>query len=90
VLYFSERYELSVEQVLLRQTALIAPMSLGNALLQVGTAVPYEEGAPSHIQSIVFTIAAVGLAIKAVLYWRFVSIKPARVLFAEQTGTRTW
>jgi hypothetical protein len=48
VLYFSERYELSVEQVLLRQTALIAPMSLGNALLQVGTAVRYEEGAPSH------------------------------------------
>jgi|EP01047_Picozoa_sp_COSAG01_P056901 hypothetical protein len=38
----------------------------------------------------VYHVAAVGLAIKAVLYWRFVSIKPARVLFAEQTGTRTW
>ena len=37
----------------------------------------------------VYHVAAVGLAIKAVLYWRFVSIKPARVLFAEQNTERT-
>ena len=33
-LYFSERYGLPMEQVLLRQAALIAPMSIGNALLE--------------------------------------------------------
>ena len=38
----------------------------------------------------VYYVAAVGLAIKAVLYWRFVSVKPARVLYAEQTGLREW
>ena len=38
----------------------------------------------------VYHVAAVGLLLKLVLYRRFVSIKPARVLFAEQTGLRSW
>eukprot|EP01052_Picozoa_sp_SAG31_P008879 SAG31_NODE_455_length_15433_cov_4.248728_14_plen_72_part_00 len=38
----------------------------------------------------VYHVAIVGLVIKLVLYWRSVSIKPARVLFAEQTGLSSW
>ena len=38
----------------------------------------------------VYHVAVVGLAAKMMLYWRFVTIKPARVLFAEQTGLRSW
>jgi hypothetical protein len=38
----------------------------------------------------VFHVATVGLVLKMGLYWRFVSVKPARVLFAEQTGLRSW
>jgi hypothetical protein len=38
----------------------------------------------------VFYVGAVGCSLKALLYWRSVSVKPARVLYAEQTGLRTW
>ena len=38
----------------------------------------------------VFYLGVVGQAIKGVLYWCSVSVKPARVLYAEQTGLRNW
>ena len=38
----------------------------------------------------VFYLGAVGMVLKAALYWRSASTKPARVLYAEQTGTRSW
>ena len=38
----------------------------------------------------VFYVGAVGCSLKALLYWRSVSVKPARVLYAEQSGLRTW
>ena len=38
----------------------------------------------------VFYVGIAGYFVKLVLYWPNVSVKPARVLFAEQTGLRTW
>jgi hypothetical protein len=38
----------------------------------------------------VFYLGIAGYFVKLALYWCNVSVKPARVLYAEQTGLRSW